>query len=85
MTVSVLKQDPNTQKIQKNVYLLWQDTQLANFQGNLCHQATKQHLTVKWIKTMKNEMRKEITYLWFFQAQDTKTTTQSKKGISFLI
>ena len=33
MTASVLKQDPNTQKIQKNA-IHWDKTQPANFRGN---------------------------------------------------
>ena len=48
MTASILKQDPNTWKVQKNV--------LAKFWGNSFYQATKHHLTVKRWETMKNEM-----------------------------
>ena len=33
------------------------DTQPAYFGGNPLCQATKRHLTVKWLKTMKSEMR----------------------------
>ena len=37
MTASVLKQYPNTQKIQKNAYFVGPKTQSANFRGNpLC-------------------------------------------------
>ena len=43
MTASVLKQDPNTQKVQWNA--IYQDeTQHANFLGNPLYQATKRHL-----------------------------------------
>ena len=44
-STSILKQDPNTQKVQKNA-IYWDKTQPANLWGNnntLC-QATKQHL-----------------------------------------
>ena len=34
------------------------------FLGNPLCQATKRHLTVKRLKTMKNETRNEITYLF---------------------
>ena len=43
------------------------DTQFANFRGNPLCQATKRHLTVKWLKTMKNEMRIEITDLFLVE------------------
>ena len=56
MTASILKLDPNTQKTQKNVYLLWHDTQFASFWGNPFCQATKWRLTVEQLETMKNEM-----------------------------
>ena len=45
----------NTQKVQKNA--VYKDkTQHANFRGNPLYQATKQHLTVKRWKPLKNEM-----------------------------
>ena len=37
-------QDPKTQTIQKNGYLLWHRQHDANFQGNPLLQATKRHL-----------------------------------------
>ena len=43
MAASVLKQDPNTQKVQKNAGY-YDKTQRENFRGNLPYQATKQHL-----------------------------------------
>ena len=44
------------------------ETQSANFGGIPFCQATKQHLTtVKWLKAMKNEIKKEITYLFLFE------------------
>ena len=47
--------------------LIYQDTSTrsANFRGNPLCQATKRHLTVKWLKTMKNEKRSEITSLFW--------------------
>ena len=43
MTASVLKQDPNTQKVQRSA--VYSDkTQHVNFQGNALYQATKRHL-----------------------------------------
>ena len=45
-------------------YLLGPNRQSANCGGNPLCQATKQHLTAKQLKTMKNEMRSEITYLF---------------------
>ena len=39
---SVLKQDPNTKKVQKNV--IYYKTKPANFGGNPLCQATKRHL-----------------------------------------
>ena len=42
------------------------DAQSANFRGNPLCQAIK-HLTVKRLKTMKNEMRSEITYLFLVE------------------
>ena len=40
------------------------DTKSAIFRGNPLCQAAKRHLTVKWLKTMKNEIGSEITYLF---------------------
>ena len=43
MTASILKQDPDTEKIQKNA--IYEDkTEHTNFQGNPLYQATKRHL-----------------------------------------
>ena len=44
MTASILKQDPNTQKAEKNV-IYFDKTQHANFLGNPLYQATKQYLS----------------------------------------
>ena len=43
MTASVLKQDSNTTKVQKNA-ICEDKTQYANFRGNPLYQATKRHL-----------------------------------------
>ena len=43
MTASILKRDPNTQKIKKNT-IHWDKTQHTNFRGNPFYEATKQHL-----------------------------------------
>ena len=43
MTAGVLKQDPNTQKVQKNA-IYCDKTQTANVRGNPLYQATKRHL-----------------------------------------
>ena len=43
MTTSVLKQDPNTEKVQKNA-VCEEKTQRANFWGNPLCQAAKRHL-----------------------------------------
>ena len=61
-------------------YDIDRDTQSAHFQGKLRHQATKWHLTVKRLKTMKNEM----TYILFgwvvvFLSKINKTTTQPNR------
>ena len=42
MTASVLKQDPNTKKVQTKK--INTDTQYAHFQENPLYQATKRHL-----------------------------------------
>ena len=44
MTASVLKQDPNTQKVQKTAIIYKDKTQHANFRGSPLYQATKRHL-----------------------------------------
>ena len=45
MTASVLKQDPDTQRIQKSAYCDTDtETQSANFRGSPLRQATKRHL-----------------------------------------
>ena len=41
MTVSVLKQDPNTKRFKRTLIYFNTDTQYANFQGNFLNQATK--------------------------------------------
>ena len=52
MTASVLKQDPNTRKVQRSA--VYSDkTQHVNFQGNALYQATKRHLNNSW--TVKND------------------------------
>ena len=56
MTASVLKQDPNTSKIQNNTYDI--DTQSANFGGNPLRQATKWHLA-------NNSTKQKISHLIF--------------------
>ena len=43
MTASVLKQDPNAQKVKKNA-VSYDRTQRAHFRGNLLFRATKQEL-----------------------------------------
>ena len=43
MTANVLKQDPNTYKVQQNA-IYWDKTKLANFRGNPLYQATKRLL-----------------------------------------
>ena len=55
MTASVLKQDPNTQKVQKNAFYL-DKTQPAHFWGNPLCQATKRHLNNSL--TVKNDLKK---------------------------
>ena len=69
-------------------YLLWHKHTICTFPCNPVCQATKIHPTVKRLKTMKNEMRSELTYLFsiakFFQALDRKTTAQSKKNKKML-
>ena len=49
-TASVLKQDPNAWKVQKNAYLLGHKHTICKFRGNILCQTTKHHLTVKWLK-----------------------------------
>ena len=50
----------------KECYLLGQKHKLQIFGDNPLYQATKRHLTVKH-KTMKNEMKSSITYLFLFR------------------
>ena len=54
MSASVLKQDPNTEKVQKNA-IYWDKTKPANFRGNPLCQATKRHLTAKRSKTVRKQ------------------------------
>ena len=54
MTASILKQDPNTEKVEKNA--IYQDkSQHANFRGNPLYQAMKRHLNNS--QTVNNEMQ----------------------------
>ena len=62
MTASVIKSDPNTQKIQKNAYLLCHRQHDANVQGNPLLQATKRHFNSSE-RVKNNDMRSEVTYL----------------------
>ena len=54
MTASVLKQDPNTKRFKRTLIYFNTDTQYAHFRGNPLYQATKRHLTDKWLELMKN-------------------------------
>ena len=54
-------QDPNTKMFKRTLIYYYTDTQYANLRGNPLRQATKRHLTVKRLKTMKNEKE---TYLF---------------------
>ena len=63
MTASVLKQDPNTEKVKKNV--LYQDqTTPANFQGNPLCQVTKWHFK----QQLKNDEKwsEKVSHLSMF-------------------
>ena len=44
MTVSILKQDPNTKRLKRTLIYYDMDTQYTNFGGTPLRQATKQHL-----------------------------------------
>ena len=57
MTASVVKQTQTHTKFKTTLIYYDTDTQSANFRGNPLCQATKRHLTVKRLKTMKNDKR----------------------------
>ena len=50
MTASILKQNPNTWKAKKNIYLIWQNT-TCKFSGSAPFSSYKQDLYKQWEKT----------------------------------